>query len=130
MGKKKYNQKVETYVLFSRHTEDVSPRYSLSHISKELSQRDKGGEKIYRWLLWWLIVKVVKVLATQSCPALCDPMDCSLPAPLSMEFPRQEYWSTGVPFPSPGDLSQPRVRACVSHISCIGRWVLYHCTTW
>ena len=25
-------------------------------------------------------------------------------APLSMEFPRQEYWS-GLPFPSPGDLS-------------------------
>ena len=28
-------------------------------------------------------------------------------APLSMGFPRQEYWS-GLPFPSPGDLSQPR----------------------
>jgi len=25
-------------------------------------------------------------------------------APLSMEFPRQEHWS-GLPFPSPGDLS-------------------------
>ena len=24
-------------------------------------------------------------------------------APLSMEFPRQEYWN-GLPFPSPGDL--------------------------
>ena len=34
----------------------------------------------------------------QSCRTLCDPMD-----PLSMEFPRQEYWS-GQPFPSPGDL--------------------------
>ena len=29
-------------------------------------------------------------------------------APLSMEFSRQEYWS-GLPFPSPGDLSDPRV---------------------
>ena len=27
-------------------------------------------------------------------------------APLSMEFSRQEYWS-GLPFPSPGDLSDP-----------------------
>ena len=27
-------------------------------------------------------------------------------APLSMRFPRQEYWS-GLPFPSPGDLSNP-----------------------
>ena len=31
-------------------------------------------------------------------------------APLSMEFPRQEYWS-GLPFPSPGDLSDPRIEA-------------------
>ena len=34
---------------------------------------------------------------------LCDPMDCSHHAPLSMEFSRQECWS-GLPFPSPGDL--------------------------
>ena len=27
-------------------------------------------------------------------------------APLSMGFPRQEHWN-GVPFPSPGDLSNP-----------------------
>ena len=27
-------------------------------------------------------------------------------APLSMEFSRQEYWS-GLPFPTPGDLSDP-----------------------
>ena len=26
--------------------------------------------------------------------------------PLSMEFPRQEYWS-GLPFPPPGDLPDP-----------------------
>ena len=29
-------------------------------------------------------------------------------APLSMGFPRQEYWS-GLPFPSPGDLPSPGV---------------------
>ena len=30
-------------------------------------------------------------------------------APLSMEFSRQEYWS-GLPFPSPGDLPNPRIK--------------------
>ena len=30
-------------------------------------------------------------------------MDCSLPGPLSMELPGQEFWS-GLPFPSPRDL--------------------------
>ena len=42
----------------------------------------------------------VKVLASQSCPTLWDPMDCSLPGSQSLEFSRQEYWS-GLPFPSP-----------------------------
>ena len=46
-------------------------------------------------------------------------------APLSMGFSRQEYWS-GLPFPSPGDSSQPRDRTCVSCVSCIGRWILCH----
>ena len=32
----------------------------------------------------------------------------SPPGPLSMEFSRQEYWS-GLPFPSPGDLPDPRI---------------------
>ena len=42
-----------------------------------------------------------------SCVRLCcNPMDCTPQAPLSMGFSRQEYWS-GVPFPSPGDLSDP-----------------------
>ena len=44
----------------------------------------------------------------QSCPALCNPMDCSSSAPLSMEFSRQESWSR-LPFPTPGDLSDPGI---------------------
>ena len=47
------------------------------------------------------------MLVTQSCPVLCDPMDCSQD-PLSMKFSRQEYWS-GLPFPSPGDLPDPGI---------------------
>ena len=36
-------------------------------------------------------------------------------APLPMEFSRQEYWS-GVPFPSAGDLPNPRIKPS-SHVS-------------
>ena len=104
----------------------------------------------------------VCVKSLQSCPTLCDPVDCSplgssvhgisqtrilewgafsfsrgssqtrdqthrkkvkspsrvrlfatpwtssLPAPPSMGFSRQEYWS-GLPFPSPGDLPNPGI---------------------
>ena len=35
----------------------------------------------------------VKVLVTQLCPKLFNPMDCRRQAPLSMGFSRQEYWS-------------------------------------
>ena len=31
-------------------------------------------------------------------------------APLSMGFPRREYWS-GLPFPSPGDLLYPEIKS-------------------
>ena len=38
----------------------------------------------------------------QSYATLCDPVDCSLQAPLSMELSGQEYWR-GLPFPSPAE---------------------------
>ena len=44
----------------------------------------------------------------QSCLILRDPIDCSLQAPLSMEFFRQKYWR-GLSFPSPGDLPNPGI---------------------
>ena len=39
----------------------------------------------------------------QSCLTQCDPMDCSLQAPLSMGFSRQEYCSR-LSLPPPGNL--------------------------
>ena len=47
-------------------------------------------------------------LATQQSPTLCDSSDCGNQLPLSLGFSRQEYWS-GLPFPSPGDLSHPGI---------------------
>ena len=50
----------------------------------------------------------VKVLVSQSCPTLCEPMEVAHQAPLSMEFSRQEYCS-GLPSPSPGNLPNPGI---------------------
>ena len=55
----------------------------------------------------WLICPLCCCLVAKSCLTLCDPLDCSLQVPLSMEFSRQEYWSE-LPLPSPRDLSDPR----------------------
>ena len=48
-------------------------------------------------------------LVTQSCLTLGNPMDVAPQAALSMEFPRQEYWSELL-FPSPGDLPDPGIK--------------------
>ena len=50
----------------------------------------------------------VLVLVPQLCPTICNPLDCSPLALLSMKFSRQEHWS-GLPFPSPGDLPNSEI---------------------
>ena len=47
-------------------------------------------------------------LVTKSCLTLMTPWTVAHQAPLSMGFSRQEYLS-GLPFPSPGDLSDPGI---------------------
>ena len=45
----------------------------------------------------------------QSCLTLVTPWTVARQAPLSMGFPRQEYWS-GSPCPPPGDLPDPGIK--------------------
>ena len=49
------------------------------------------------------------MLVAQSCPTLCDSLDCCPAGSSSMEFSRQEYWR-GYPFPSPEHLPDPRIK--------------------
>ena len=74
-------------------------------------------------------------LVTKLCPTLATPWIVAHQAPLSTEFPTQEYLSE-LPFPSPGDL--------LDHLGMIlgwsswdhlpslldCRWILYHWATW
>ena len=48
------------------------------------------------------------VLVAQSCPTPATPWTVAHQAPRSMGFFSQEYWS-GLPFPSPGGLSDPGI---------------------
>ena len=53
---------------------------------------------------------------------LLTPWTTACQAPLSMGFSRQEYWN-GLPFPPPGDLSQPSDPTRISCVSCVaGRY--------
>ena len=53
----------------------------------------------------------VHAKSLQSCPTLCNPIDCSPPsqAHLSVGFSSQEYYS-GLPCPPPGDLPGPGIK--------------------
>ena len=58
----------------------------------------------------------------QSCPTLCDPMDCSPPGPSAHGFSRQKYWS-GLPCPSPGNLPNPGIKpTCLKSPAVEGRF--------
>ena len=55
-------------------------------------------------------IQIVVVVYLLSCVGLsATPWTVAHQAPLSMGFPRQEYWS-GLPFSSPGGPSDPRIK--------------------
>ena len=60
-----------------------------------------------------LLLKYAYMLVAQSC---LTPWTVGYEAPLSMEFSRQEYWC-GLPFTSPGDLSNLGIKPQVSCIA-------------
>ena len=61
----------------------------------------------------------------QSCPTLCNPMDCSLPGS-SVHGILQARKLEWVAMSSSRGSSQPRDQTCVSYITYIGRHILYH----
>ena len=71
---------------------------------------------------------VVPVKSLQSCPTLCNPVDCSLPgSTIRGTLPGLgRSPGSGLPCPLPGDLPNPGIEPASLTISCIGRWILYH----
>ena len=53
----------------------------------------------------------------QSCPTLCDAMDCSMPgSSVHGILQGKNYWSE-LPCPPPGDLPQPKIEPVASSVS-------------
>ena len=61
----------------------------------------------------------------QSCPALCNPTDCSLPGS-SVHGILQARTPDWIVISSSRGSSSPRDQTQVSYVSCTGRWVLDH----
>ena len=74
-------------------------------------------------------VCVCVCVCTQSCPTLCNPMDCSLPY-FSGHWIFQAIILAWVPMAYVSGSSQHKDWACFSGISCTSRQILHHCTTW
>ena len=62
---------------------------------------------------------------THSRPTLWDPRQ----APLSMKFPRQEYWSR-LSFPTPGDLPNPGIKSMSLASPTLASGFFYCYATW
>ena len=69
-----------------------------------------------------LVTLRVKVLVTQSCLTVCDPMDCSPPGSSVHRILQARILEWVAIFFSRGSF-QPRNQ---THISCIGRQILHH----
>ena len=85
------------WVLLSKSEVNVFKNSKLI-ICSELKISSK--EKIQVVLLWF---------SCFGCVCFKTPWTTAHQAPQSMGFSKQEYWS-GLPFPSPGDLPNPRIK--------------------
>ena len=65
----------------------------------------------------------------KSCPALCNPMDCSLPGS-SVHGILQARTMEWVAISFSRGTSLPRDWTHTSYVSCIARWILYYWATW
>ena len=74
-------------------------------------------------------VCLCECLVAQWCPALCDPIDCGPPGS-SVHGISQARILEWVTVSSSRGSSWPRDGTRFSHISCISRQSLYHCTAW
>ena len=66
---------------------------------------------------------------TRLFPVLCISIDCSPPGSSVRGIFQAGILEWGFHFLLQGS-SQPRDQTSISCISCIGRWILYHCSSW
>ena len=76
-------------------------------------------------LVYLLSLSYEHAKSLQLCLTLCNPMDCSLPG-YSVHGILQARILEWVAIPFTRGFSQPRDRAHISYVFCIGRRVLYH----
>ena len=87
------------------------PVPGLPELPSYLSYGQLAGTQVFI-----MTSSVMKVKVTQSCPTLCNPMDCSPPG-FSVHGILQARILEGVAFPSSRGSSHPRVQTQASHVA-------------
>ena len=90
--------------------------------------RDQGGMDALIKCTSTVLCMCVHAQLLESCPTLCDPVDCTVAAPPSLLCPwdsPDKNTGVGCHVHLQGS-SRPRDQTHVSYVSCIGRQVLYH----
>ena len=101
-----------TTSLQSIHSHRLSRLHKSGLVEQAVTHRD----------LWFGLTLQRVGLMAQSCPFLCYPMDCSLPGSSVNGVSQASILECVAIYFSRGS-SWPRDQ---THISCIGRWILYH----
>ena len=106
---------VRHFLPWERHSCEADPQLRRT---PQWARTDNRGQS--DWILGWVTLPFPfrllcgAGLVTESWKLFVTPRSVAHQTPLSMEFPRQEYWS-GLPFPSPRDLpnlgAEPRFLA-------------------
>ena len=90
---------------------------SLREVNLKMSYNSRASE------LKLLLMQPVKLLSRVRLFEI--PWTVAYQVPPFMEFSRQKYWS-GLPFPPPEDLPDPRIKPVSLKSPSTGRWVLYN----
>ena len=106
------------------NNENIASRHYCQSFTPQEKERVSQGNrcKIPFTILW-------EYMPAQSCPTLCNSMDCSRPGS-SVHRTSQAGRLEWVVISSSRGSFWPRDHTCISCFSCIGRRILYHWATW
>ena len=125
-------------VISSKHSDQTTLAILAERINTELKKLESHTnikinvtflKKKHRWNfiknISFINSLVLSATAAKSCLTLCDPIDYSLPSSsVHGIFKARILEWVGISFSR--ESSQTRGQSCVSCVSCIGSWVLYH----
>ena len=94
--------------VYSSHSPHLKDRASHGAVGKWWHWQ-LNSNRIPVWDSLGIEVKWTEVKSLSHVRLFVTPWNIAYKAPLSTEFPRQEYWS-GLPFPSPEDLPNPGIK--------------------